>query len=184
MSPFFSSYYNCVHEQDFHFARYLSWHIMPVSRTFMFNNADLRRKFSCSTSWCHLAARAVATVFADKGITVADGAIIDIRRNKEELFLQRTTHSWCLTKHGSILDVGAIGVIHFSPILLANKSNVKDPSYGFVNERYLQDDPVALGEIPAIVRSQKFCMAFEAYISVLQNARNQVDQEIAKNKKK
>lgn len=183
MSPHFSSYYDCVPREDFELLQYLSWHVYPFTVNLGANNKDLRRKLSCSTSWCHLAARAVATVFADKGLEVADGKFYDIKWIEEGPTLHHTIHSWCKTKHGSILDVAPVGVLSFNPLLLARKDAVINPVWGFVMDRYAETEEVK-GHIEHHLRSEKFRSGFPTYVSVLTNARQQVDEIMNAKKRK
>ena len=184
MSPHFSSYYDCVTREDFELLKYLSWHVYPFSASLVKNNADIRRKLASSTSWCHLAARAVATVFADKGLKVADGKFYDIQWTSDgPPMLHYTVHSWCKTKDGSILDVAPVGILSFNPILLARKDAVVNPEWGFVTDRYAETDEVN-GQVECHLRSEKFRNGYPVYVSLLRNVRQQVDEIMKKGSRK
>jgi hypothetical protein len=182
MSPFFSSYYDCVPKEDVDLLSYLSVHVLPISSICAHNNKDIRVKLKSSLSWCHLAARAVATVFSDKGLRFVDGKLYDIKLDENGPALCHTIHSWCVTKHGSILDVSPVGILSFNPLLFASSSGVEDPTWGFVTNRYQETREVA-DEIAGLIRSPLFQNGFPVYVSILKSARKKVDQLLSENKK-
>jgi hypothetical protein len=183
MSPYFSSYRSGVDREDFDLLIYLSVHILPFTQILISNNKDIRRKITTSTSWCHLAARAVATVFEDKGLKVVDGRVFDIMAESagKDFALTCTTHSWCCTKNNSIMDVAPVGILSYMPILLARKDNVKTRDWGFVSDKYQETSEVH-EEIREHLRSPTFREGFPVYVSVLKNARQRVDAELAESK--
>lgn len=174
MSPFHSSYLDCVPEEDFVLTKYLSWQVLPVARRLASSYSDIQRKFKTSASWCHLAARAVATVFADLGVTYADGYVIDVIFVDGQPTLHGTVHSWCKTKHESILDVSPVGILTFSPLLLAKSSGVRDTSNGYVNGRYVETNAVKT-EVREAMQKHKIRESLPPYISILKRARKEVD---------
>ena len=177
MSPYFSAYFSCVPEEDFELLRYLACHIFPFTNILVKGQNEIRKKITTSTSWCHLAARAVATVFRDKGLEFVDGKLFDLDFKEEHVQLRFTTHTWCRTKNGSILDVAPVGILSFSPLLFAKKEKVETTEWGFVGDRYVESTDVA-HEIEKELRSDKFKTGFPVYVSLLEHARQTVDKQL------
>jgi predicted metal-dependent HD superfamily phosphohydrolase len=147
------------------------------------NQDDVRKKFSTSTSWCHLAARAVATAFRDKGLTFVDGTVADVVFTDAGYKLHTTTHSWCKTKNGSILDVAPVGILSFSPLLYSRSSNVINTEWGHVQEKYWENSRVEAG-IKKMLRQDRFKKAFPVYVSLLESARKRADRDSEENQRK
>lgn len=183
MSPFHSAYFNTVPAEDFDFLQYLAWQVTPhFVRSLATNQKDVSKRFKTSTSWCHLAARAVATAFADRGLTFVDGTVADVVFIDSDWKLYTTTHSWCKTKNGSILDVAPVGVLSFSPLLFSKSSNVINTRHGYVEQKYLENSWVG-AEIRKMIHEPRFKKAFPVYVSLLESARRKADELIIKGSK-
>lgn len=182
MSPFHSSYYDSIPEDDFELLQYLSVLVIPFAMKLAKNQEHIRKKLECSTSWCHLAARAVAEVFEDKGLRVADGRLYDIELSDGEPTLRYTEHSWCVTKNGTVLDVAPVGVVSFTPIMLSKREGVAAKEWGFVTDRYCEST-IDFRIIRGHLRSPKFKNAYPVYVSLLKSSRKSADARIEESKK-
>ena len=176
MSPFYSSYYSCVPKEDLDFLQVLAWHVCPFTRILTKQNKNLRKKIECSSSWCHLAARVVEKTFPEQKLEVIDGLVYDLFLDEDKNFrLCSTVHSWLLTRNGTILDVAPVGIQTFSPLLVAKREGVKDQSWGYISDKYVQDLSVK-GKVEALLRTQKFQQSFPVYLHVFESARREFFQ--------
>ncbi len=166
-----SRYVNKVPSDEFTILPLLSFTSMALTMMYVKHHGDIRKRFNVSSAWCHLAARVVAHVFADFELTVVDGRLYDMLFKDEHFELMHTKHSWCRTKHGSILDVAPVGMITFAPLLLAHTEKVSCTEWGYITDKYKPSEEVRK-EVESIVVSPAYTENFPVYVELLTLARH------------
>lgn len=182
MTPLKSGYLDAVSTEDFETLAQLSLTSIALTEIIAAHCEDIRKRFIVSTTWCHLTCRVVAAVFSDKKLTVVDGRVYDLVLEEEGAKLTHTTHSWCLTPSGSILDLAPVGIVAFTPLLFAKKEGVKRTEWGFVTNRYCETNK-ASQEVAEALASEKYIRSFPVYVSLLREARKKASKRWGLDKK-